>query len=94
MKQLFALLALTLILAACSKEDQPREPAAEQAPDVAEQPDVDSETVAETVEEAAEETMEVVEESAAVDAQGNLFRSPAVKPIRLLDRLGGGDTCP
>jgi thiol:disulfide interchange protein DsbA len=68
MKQLFALLALTLILAACSKEDQPREPAAEQAPDVAEQPDVDSETVAETVEEAAEETMEVVEESAAVEA--------------------------
>jgi len=31
-------------------------------------------------------------ESAAVDAQGNFFRSPAVKPITLLDRLGGGDT--
>jgi 2-dehydro-3-deoxygluconokinase len=31
-------------------------------------------------------------ESAAVDAVGNFFRSPAVKPITLLDRLGGGDT--
>ena len=31
-------------------------------------------------------------ESAAVDAEGNFFRSPAVKPIVLLDRLGGGDT--
>ncbi len=31
-------------------------------------------------------------ESAAVDAAGNFFRSPAVKPITLLDRLGGGDT--
>ncbi len=31
-------------------------------------------------------------ESAAVDADGNFFRSPAVRPITLLDRLGGGDT--
>jgi 2-dehydro-3-deoxygluconokinase len=31
-------------------------------------------------------------ESAAVDSSGNFFRSPAVKPITLLDRLGGGDT--
>ncbi len=31
-------------------------------------------------------------ESAAVDRDGNFFRSPAVKPIALLDRLGGGDT--
>lgn len=31
-------------------------------------------------------------ESAAMDAGGNFFRSPAVKPITLLDRLGGGDT--
>jgi 2-dehydro-3-deoxygluconokinase len=31
-------------------------------------------------------------ESAAVDADGHFFRSPAVKPITLLDRLGGGDT--
>jgi len=31
-------------------------------------------------------------ESAAVHADGNFFRSPAVKPITLLDRLGGGDT--
>jgi 2-dehydro-3-deoxygluconokinase len=31
-------------------------------------------------------------ESAAVDAEGNFFRSPAVKPITLWDRLGGGDT--
>lgn len=31
-------------------------------------------------------------ESAAVDADGNYFRSPAVKPITLWDRLGGGDT--
>jgi 2-dehydro-3-deoxygluconokinase len=31
-------------------------------------------------------------ESAAVDADGNFFRSPAVKPITLWDRLGGGDT--
>jgi 2-dehydro-3-deoxygluconokinase len=31
-------------------------------------------------------------ESAAVDAAGHFFRSPAVKPITLLDRLGGGDT--
>jgi 2-dehydro-3-deoxygluconokinase len=31
-------------------------------------------------------------ESAAMDSNGNFFRSPAVKPITLLDRLGGGDT--
>jgi 2-dehydro-3-deoxygluconokinase len=31
-------------------------------------------------------------EAAAVDREGNFFRSPAVKPIVLLDRLGGGDT--
>ncbi|HOT93203.1 MAG TPA: sugar kinase [Anaerolineae bacterium] len=31
-------------------------------------------------------------ESAAADADGNFFRSPAVKPITLWDRLGGGDT--
>ncbi len=31
-------------------------------------------------------------ESAATDANGNFFRSPAVKPITLWDRLGGGDT--
>lgn len=31
-------------------------------------------------------------EAAGVDREGNLFRSPAVKPIVLLDRLGGGDT--
>ena len=31
-------------------------------------------------------------ESAAMDAQGNFFRSPAVKKMTLLDRLGGGDT--
>jgi 2-dehydro-3-deoxygluconokinase len=31
-------------------------------------------------------------ESAAMDSDGHFFRSPAVKPITLLDRLGGGDT--
>jgi 2-dehydro-3-deoxygluconokinase len=31
-------------------------------------------------------------ESAAMDSDGNFFRSPAVKSITLLDRLGGGDT--
>jgi 2-dehydro-3-deoxygluconokinase len=31
-------------------------------------------------------------ESAAMDADGHFFRSPAVRPITLLDRLGGGDT--
>lgn len=31
-------------------------------------------------------------ESAAMNAEGDFFRSPAVKPIVLLDRLGGGDT--
>lgn len=31
-------------------------------------------------------------EAAAMDNEGNFFRSPAVKPIVLLDRLGGGDT--
>lgn len=31
-------------------------------------------------------------ESAAVDSEGNFFRSLGVKPITLLDRLGGGDT--
>lgn len=31
-------------------------------------------------------------ESAAMDASGGFFRSPAVRPITLLDRLGGGDT--
>ena len=27
-----------------------------------------------------------------MDNGGNFFRSPAVKPVTLLDRLGGGDT--
>lgn len=31
-------------------------------------------------------------ETAAVDDEGNFFRSPAVRQIVLLDRLGGGDT--
>jgi 2-dehydro-3-deoxygluconokinase len=31
-------------------------------------------------------------ESAAMDSNGHFFRSPAVKPIVLWDRLGGGDT--
>lgn len=31
-------------------------------------------------------------ETAVVDAQGNFFRSPAVKSMVLMDRLGGGDT--
>ncbi len=31
-------------------------------------------------------------ESAAADSDGNFFRSPAIKPVTLLDRLGGGDT--
>jgi 2-dehydro-3-deoxygluconokinase len=31
-------------------------------------------------------------ETAAMDSVGNFYRSPAVKPIVLLDRLGGGDT--
>jgi len=31
-------------------------------------------------------------ESAAADADGNFFRSPAVRPVTLWDRLGGGDT--
>ncbi len=31
-------------------------------------------------------------ESAAVDAEGNFFRSPVIRPITLWDRLGGGDT--
>lgn len=31
-------------------------------------------------------------ESAAMDAQSNFYRSPAVRPITLWDRLGGGDT--
>jgi 2-dehydro-3-deoxygluconokinase len=31
-------------------------------------------------------------EAAAMDNQGNFFRSPAVKPMVLQDRLGGGDT--
>jgi 2-dehydro-3-deoxygluconokinase len=31
-------------------------------------------------------------ESAAMDADGNYFRSPAIKGIVLSDRLGGGDT--
>jgi 2-dehydro-3-deoxygluconokinase len=31
-------------------------------------------------------------ETAVVDSQGHFFRSPAVKPIVLMDRLGGGDT--
>lgn len=31
-------------------------------------------------------------ETAAMDSNGNFFRSPAVKPIVLMDRLGGGDT--
>ena len=31
-------------------------------------------------------------ESAALDDEGHFFRSPAVRPIVLMDRLGGGDT--
>ncbi len=31
-------------------------------------------------------------ESAAADADGGFFRSPAIRPITLWDRLGGGDT--
>jgi 2-dehydro-3-deoxygluconokinase len=31
-------------------------------------------------------------ESAAMDAKGRFFRSPAIRSITLLDRLGGGDT--
>jgi 2-dehydro-3-deoxygluconokinase len=31
-------------------------------------------------------------ESVALDAQGNFYRSPAIKPIVLWDRIGGGDT--
>jgi len=31
-------------------------------------------------------------ESAGMDSNGHFFRSPAVKPITLWDRLGGGDT--
>lgn len=31
-------------------------------------------------------------ESAALDADGNFFRSPAIRPIALWDRIGGGDT--
>ncbi len=31
-------------------------------------------------------------ESAAIDSQGRFYRSPAVRPITLWDRLGGGDT--
>ena len=31
-------------------------------------------------------------ESAAMDSEDNFFRSPAVRPITLWDRLGGGDT--
>ena len=31
-------------------------------------------------------------ESAAMNDTGHFFRSPAVKPITLMDRLGGGDT--
>jgi len=31
-------------------------------------------------------------EAAAVDSKGNFFRSPSIKSITLMDRLGGGDT--
>jgi 2-dehydro-3-deoxygluconokinase len=31
-------------------------------------------------------------ESAAMDDEGHFFRSPAIRPIVLMDRLGGGDT--
>jgi 2-dehydro-3-deoxygluconokinase len=31
-------------------------------------------------------------EAAVMDNEGHFFRSPAVKPVVLLDRLGGGDT--
>ncbi|MDP3184064.1 MAG: hypothetical protein Q8M58_02205, partial [Anaerolineales bacterium] len=31
-------------------------------------------------------------ESVALDEHGNFFRSPAIKPIVLWDRIGGGDT--
>jgi 2-dehydro-3-deoxygluconokinase len=31
-------------------------------------------------------------ESAAMDSAGSFFRSPAIRPVTLMDRLGGGDT--
>ena len=67
MKQLFVLLAVTLSLAACSKEEEVQAPAGEPAVAEAEAPVVE-ETAAET-EEVVEETLEVVEESAAVEEE-------------------------
>jgi thiol:disulfide interchange protein DsbA len=67
MKQLFALLFVILVLAACGKEQEPGEPVVDQAAVETTAPDTTADEVAATGEKAAEETLEVVEESAAVE---------------------------
>lgn len=67
MKQLFALLVVLVLLAACSKEEPAQEPVADQAAVEAEAPDTSTEEMPGTDDEATEETLEVVEESAAVE---------------------------
>lgn len=67
MKQLFALLALMLVLAACGKEEPASQPVAAEAPVEAETTEMTAEDAAATADQAATETQEVVEESAAVE---------------------------
>ncbi len=68
MKHLIALLVVLVALAACGKQEQAQEPAAEQAPVAAETPDSTIEGT-EPVAETTDETLEVVEESAAVEEE-------------------------
>jgi thiol:disulfide interchange protein DsbA len=69
MKQLFALLVVMLALAACSQEQEPGEPVADEAAVEAEATGTVAEEAVDAAEEVAEETQEVVEESAAVEEE-------------------------
>ena len=69
MKQLFVLLVVMLALAACSQEQEPGEPVADEATIEAEATDAVAEEAVDAAEQATEETQEVVEESAAVEEE-------------------------
>lgn len=69
MKQLFALLVVLLLLAACSQEQAPSEPVADATAVEAEATEAVAEEAVDAAAEATEETQEVVEESAAVEEE-------------------------
>jgi thiol:disulfide interchange protein DsbA len=69
MKQLFALFVVMLTLAACSQEQEPGEPVADEAAVEAEATGTVAEEAVDAAEEVTKETQEVVEESAAVEEE-------------------------